>query len=123
VLPEKRVPSHPGEILLLEFLNPLRVTQVELAYHLQIPIRRVNEIIRGKRGVTPATAWLLAGALRTTPEFWLNLQAAHDLAKTQPKKLAPITNVRVGLQNSAAATVARHGVRTGAARRASKSRA
>jgi addiction module HigA family antidote len=123
VLPEKRVPSHPGEILLLEFLNPLKVTQVEFANHLQIPIQRVNEIIRGKRGVTPETAWLFAGALGTSPEFWLNLQAAHDLAKTQPKRLAPIADLRVRLQNSAAATVVRHGVRTGAARRASKSRA
>jgi len=123
VLPEKRVPSHPGEILLLEFLNPLRVTQVELANYLQIPIQRVNEIIRRKRGVTPETAWLFAGALGTTPEFWLNLQAAHDLAKTHPKKLAPITDLWFRSQNSAAATGARHGVRTGAARRASKSRA
>ncbi len=46
----------------------------------------VNEIVRGKRGVTPQTAWFFAQALGTTPEFWINLQAAHDLAKNQPKR-------------------------------------
>jgi plasmid maintenance system antidote protein VapI len=84
----------------------------------------VNEIIKGKRGVTPETAWLFAGALGTTPEFWLNLQAAHDLAKTQPKKLAPISDLRVRLPKpvSEATTAARH-ARAGAARRSSRGRA
>lgn len=86
MLPKNRVPSHPGEILLEDFLKPLELTQVALADHLGIPIQRVNELIRGKRGVTPETAWLLAGALGTTPEFWLNLQANHDLVRTRPKR-------------------------------------
>ncbi|HEX9712756.1 MAG TPA: HigA family addiction module antitoxin, partial [Actinomycetota bacterium] len=84
MLPNKRVPTHPGEILSEEFLKPLGLTQVALAEHLEVPIQRINELIRGKRGVTPETAWLLAGALGTTPEFWLNLQANHDLAKARP---------------------------------------
>lgn len=84
--PENRIPTHPGEILLEEFLLPLEIPQVQFAAHLGIPVQRVNEIIHGKRGVTPATAWLFAQALNTTPEFWLNLQTAHDLAKTRPKR-------------------------------------
>ena len=86
MLPNKRVPTHPGEILSEEFLKPLGLTQVALAEHLDVPIQRINELIRGKRGVTPETAWLLAGALGTTPEFWLNLQANHDLAKVRPRR-------------------------------------
>ena len=86
MLPRRRIPSHPGEILSEEFLKPLEVTQVALAAHLGIPVQRVNELVRGKRGVTPETAWLLAGAFGTTPEFWLNLQANHDLARVRPNR-------------------------------------
>jgi len=86
MIPEKRVPTHPGEILLKEFLLPLGITQVELSNHLGIPVQRINEIVRGKRGITPATAWLLAGAFDTTPLFWLTLQDNHDLALSRPSK-------------------------------------
>lgn len=85
MLPKNRIPTHPGEVLLKDFLEPLGLTQVALADHLGIPIQRINELVRGKRGVTPETAWLLAGALGTTPEFWLNLQTNHDLVRTRPK--------------------------------------
>lgn len=87
--PEKRIPTHPGEILREDFLVPLRQTQVALAGHLGIPLQRINELIRGKRGVTPETAWLLSQALNTTPEFWLNLQASYDLAKNRPARKIP----------------------------------
>ena len=70
MIPKNRVPTHPGEILAEEFLRPLGVTQVELASHIGVPVQRVNEIVRGKRGVTPSTAWLLAEAFETTPQFW-----------------------------------------------------
>ena len=86
MLPKKRVPTHPGEILLEDFLKPMGVSQVALAEHLDISVQRINEIVRGKRGVTPETAWLLAGALGSTPEFWINLQANHDLVRNRPKK-------------------------------------
>ncbi|MDQ4144536.1 MAG: HigA family addiction module antitoxin [Actinomycetota bacterium] len=86
MLPKNRIPTHPGEILLEDFLKPLGVSQVALAEHLDIPVQRINELVRGKRGVTPETAWLLAGALGTTPEFWINLQANHDLVRNRPKK-------------------------------------
>ena len=84
--PENRVPTHPGEVLREEFLVPLGQTQVALAAHIGVPIQRVNELVRGKRGVTPETAWLLSQALDTTPEFWLNLQASHDLAENKPAR-------------------------------------
>lgn len=84
--PENRVPTHPGEILREEFLIPLGQTQVALAEHIGVPLQRVNELVRGKRGVTPETAWLLAQALNTTPEFWLNLQVAYDLALSRPTR-------------------------------------
>jgi len=86
VQPEHRIPTHPGEILREEFLVPLGQTQVALAEHLGVPVQRINELVRGKRGVTPETAWLLAQALNTSPEFWLNLQSAYDLAVSRPRQ-------------------------------------
>ena len=86
MIPENRTPTHPGEVLLEEFLIPLRITQVKFAEHIGVPAQRINEIVRGKRSVTPETAWLFAEAFGTTPEFWINLQSAHDLAKSQPKR-------------------------------------
>lgn len=84
MIPENRIPTHPGVILAREFLAPLGITQVALAAHLGVPVQRVNELVRGKRGVTPETAWLLAQALNTTPEYWVNLQSAYDLARSRP---------------------------------------
>ena len=59
MLPTDRTPTHPGEILQEEFLNPLGVTQVAFAKHVGVPVQRINELVRGKRGITPDTAWLL----------------------------------------------------------------
>lgn len=95
MLPENRVPTHPGEILLEEFLKPMELTQVAFAAHIGVPVQRVNEIVNGKRGVTPETAWLLSGALGTTPEFWINLQGAFDLASSRPKRT--VERVTVGV--------------------------
>ena len=86
MLPKNRVPTHPGEILLEEFLNPLRISQTAFAGHIGVPIQRVNEIVRGRRGVSSETAWLFAEALGTTPELWMNLQSQHDLALNRPKR-------------------------------------
>jgi addiction module HigA family antidote len=90
MLPENRIPCHPGEVLLEEFLKPMGTAQVAFARHVGIPLQRVNEIVRGKRGVSPETAWLFAQALGTSPEFWLNLQAAHDLARSRPSRKVPL---------------------------------
>jgi len=84
--PTHRIATHPGEILLEEFLLPLGVTQVKLAEHLGVPVQRVNELVRRKRGITPDTAWLLSQALDTTPEFWMNLQSNYDLSRTRPRR-------------------------------------
>ena len=94
MLPTHRIPTHPGSILKQDFLEPMRVSQLALSEHLRIPIHRINGIVRGRRGVSAETAWLLAQALGTTPEFWLNLQAAHDLAASRPvRRIRPIRKV------------------------------
>ena len=85
MLPKHGIPTHPGEILLEEFLKPLGVTQVAFAAHIGVSVQRINELVRGKRGITPETAWLLSQALGTTPEFWINLQSNHDLALSRPR--------------------------------------
>ena len=86
MLPENRIPTHPGEILLEEFLNPLGLSQVAFAGHIGVPVQRVNEIVRGKRGITPESAWLFAEAFGTSPEFWLILQSNYDLVRSKPKR-------------------------------------
>ncbi len=79
MLPKNRPPTHPGEMLLKEFLEVGGITQTEFARHLNWPYARLNEIINGKRGVTPDSALAIGEALRTGPEFWLNLQRDWDL--------------------------------------------
>jgi antitoxin HigA-1 len=86
MLPENRMATHPGEILREEFLVPAGVTQVAFARHIGVPLQRVNEIIRGKRGISPETAWLLSQALGTTPQFWMNLQNTYDLTIKRPNR-------------------------------------
>ena len=86
MIPSHRVATHPGVILLKEFLEPMGISQKAVASNIGIPVQRINEIIRGKRGVSPDTAWLLSEAFNTSPEFWLNLQATHELSIHKPKK-------------------------------------
>ncbi len=86
MIPKKRTPTHPGEILSEDFLKPMGITQVAFAAHIGVPVQRINEIVRGKRGVTPESAWLFSQAFGTTPEFWLNLQANYDLATSKPDR-------------------------------------
>lgn len=78
-IPRNRAPTSPGEMLLEEFLKPLGMTQVELAERIRVPYVRVNELVNGKRRVTPSTALRLSKAFGTSPEFWLNGQLALDL--------------------------------------------
>ena len=86
MLPDKRTTTHPGEVLLYDFLEPLELSQAEFARHLNVPIQRINELVRGKRGITPDTAWLLAKSLGTSPEFWMNLQVTYELSSLKPPK-------------------------------------
>ena len=75
----KRAPTHPGEVLAEEFLRPLGLSQAEAARRMRMSTNRLNELVRGKRGVTAATAIRLASLLGTSPELWLNLQTTWDL--------------------------------------------
>jgi len=83
MIPKNRKPTHPGEILLEEFLKPMDMSQVELAKKMGVPIQRVNTLINGKRDVTAETAILLSRVLKTSSEFWMNLQVAYDLFEAQ----------------------------------------
>ena len=81
-------PFHPGEILREEFLEPQGLSQRALARKLRWPPRKINEIVKGKRGITAATAIDLARAFGTTPEFWMNLQQVWDLDQAYRVKSA-----------------------------------
>ncbi len=78
----------PGEILLMEFLKPLGISQSRLARDLKVPVRRVNDIVQGKRAITPDTALRLGVYFNMTPEFWINLQSHYDL-KLAKRNLLP----------------------------------
>ena len=82
-IPTHREPTHPGEMLLEEFLRPMGITQRELADGILVPYQRVNELVNGKRGVTPSTALRLAKFFVVTPGFWMNLQLRWDLYHAQ----------------------------------------
>ena len=90
-------PVHPGEILLEEFLKPLKISQNRLGRDLGVPAQRINEIIRGRRTVTVDTALRLAKYFGTTPQFWLNLQAHYDLEMAVETRLVEKINREVRL--------------------------
>ncbi|MES2201920.1 MAG: HigA family addiction module antitoxin [candidate division FCPU426 bacterium] len=79
MISKKRKPTHPGEVLLEDFLKPKGLTQVELATKMGVSVQRLNTLVNGKRDVSAETAVLLARALETSPEFWMNLQTHLDL--------------------------------------------
>lgn len=79
MLPKERPPTHPGTMLLKEFLEPLGISQAKLARHLGWTYARLNEIIHGKRGITAESALTLSDAFSIEPEFWMNLQRDWDL--------------------------------------------
>ena len=95
-IPTHRPPTHPGEILLEEFLNPMKLTQRELAEGIRVPYQRVNEIVNGKRGITPSTALRLAKFFGNSEGFWMNLQLRWDLYRARDseanelKKIQPV---------------------------------
>lgn len=83
MIPKYRKPTHPGEILLEEFLKPCGMSQVELSRRMRVPIQRVNTLINGKRDMTAETAILISKVFKTSSEFWMNLQVACDLYDAQ----------------------------------------
>ena len=98
-IPTHRPPPHPGELLREEFLEPLGMTQTELAAAIDVPFQRVNDLVNGRRGITPDTALRLAKLFRTTPDLWLDMQRACDLYAAYRKgsevlkKIKPIKKV------------------------------
>jgi addiction module HigA family antidote len=96
-IPTHRTPTHPGEMLLEEFLVPMGITQRKLADAIAVPYQRVNEIVNGRRGVTPSTALRLAQYFGTSSDFWMNLQLRWDLfhaRKSEAEVLKRIPRVR-----------------------------
>jgi len=85
MLPKNRRPIHPGEILKYEFLEPLNMTQQQLADAIGVTRVRINEIILGKRAITPDTAFRLGKFLNTTPDFWIGMQIDLDMWDTLQK--------------------------------------
>jgi addiction module HigA family antidote len=93
-IPTHREPTHPGEMLLEEFLKPMGLSQKELADGIHVPYQRVNELIRGRRGVTPSTALRLARFFGMSPDFWLNLQLRWDLYHAQQAEQTTLREIR-----------------------------
>jgi addiction module HigA family antidote len=98
-VPTHREPTHPGEMLLEEFLKPMHLTQRELAKGICVPYQRVNELVNGRRGITPSTALRLAKFFGMSADFWMNLQLRLDLyqaRETEGRVLSKIRQMRTG---------------------------
>jgi len=92
-VPKSRTPTHPGEMLLEEFLNPMGLTQRELAAGIHVPYQRVNDIVNGRRGITPSTALRLAKFFDMSPVFWMNLQLRWDLYFAQQAEIKALEKI------------------------------
>ena len=93
-IPTHREPTHPGEMLVEEFLIPMGVTQRQLADAIHVPYQRINEIVNGHRGVTPATALRLAKFFQVSPDFWMNLQLRWDLYHAQQAEIGDLKIIK-----------------------------
>ena len=92
-IPTNRTPTHPGEMLLEEFLTPMSLTQRELANAIHVPYQRINDLVNGRRGVTPSSALRLAKFFGNTPDFWMNLQLRWDLYFAQQSETKIIETI------------------------------
>ncbi|MCA2683876.1 MAG: HigA family addiction module antitoxin [Microcystis sp.] len=92
-IPTHRRPTHPGQMLKEEFLRPMGITQRQLADAIGVPYRQINEIVNGRRGITPSTALRLAKYLQVSPDFWLNLQIRLDLFDIKQKESEQIEKI------------------------------
>lgn len=90
MIPKKRMPTHPGDILKSEFLEPNGITPTVLAQKTGIPVQRINMLINGKHTMTAEIAVQLSKAFGTTAEFWMNLQVMYNSYKTAIKQLAKL---------------------------------
>jgi antitoxin HigA-1 len=94
-VPTYRLPTHPGEMLLTEFLEPMGLTQRELADGIYVPYQRINEIVNGKRGITPSTALRLAKFFNVSIDFWLNMQIRWDLYCANKSEAETVAKIQV----------------------------
>ena len=92
-IPTNRTPTHPGQILLNDFLNPMGLTQRALADGIHVPFQRVNDIVNGHRGVSPETALRFAKYFSTSPDFWMNLQLRRDMYFAQNKEAEILSEI------------------------------
>ena len=93
-VPTHREPTHPGEMLLEEFLKPMEITQRDLADGIHVPYQRVNELVNRRRGITPSTALRLAKFFGMSPGFWMNLQLRWDLYHTKQAESAELRRIK-----------------------------
>ena len=93
-IPTHRTPTHPGEMLLEEFLKPMGISQRELANAIHVPYQRVNEIINGRRGITPSTALRLGKFFRVSADFWMNIQLRWDLYFAQQSEAEDLKSIK-----------------------------
>ncbi len=93
-VPTNRAPTHPGEMLLEEFLKPMGISQLQLAREIKVPYQRVNELVNRRRGITPATALRLSRLFGNTADFWMNLQLRWDLYRAQTKEANILKSIR-----------------------------
>ena len=92
-IPTHRPPTHPGEMLLEEFLNPMSLTQRELADAIHVPYQRINDIVHGRRSVTPSTALRLGKFFNMSADFWMNLQMRWDMYHAQQEETAILKKI------------------------------
>lgn len=93
-IPTNRTPTHPGEMLLEEFLNPMGLTQKELADAIHVPYQRINDIVNGRRGITPSTALRLAKYFNMSPDFWMNVQLRWDMYFAQQDEIKVLETIQ-----------------------------
>ncbi|HRP08003.1 MAG TPA: HigA family addiction module antitoxin [Gemmatimonadales bacterium] len=93
-IPTHKAPTHPGEVLLEEFLVPLDLSQRDLADGIGVPYQRVNELVNGRRGITPATALRLAKFFGTTADLWMNLQLRWELYHARAAESGALSRIR-----------------------------
>lgn len=102
-VPTNREPIHPGELLLQEFLEPMGLSQRDVAAGIGVPYQRVNELVNGRRGVSASTALRLAKYLGTTPDVWLNAQLRWDLYHAQRAEADALSRIRRARRDRSAA--------------------
>ena len=93
-IPTDRAPTHPGEMLLEEFLKPMGLSQRELADAIHVPYQRINEVINGRRGITPSTALRLSKFFGVSADFWMNLQLRWDLYFAQESEIDELRSIK-----------------------------